>query len=167
MIMRRAIAIGLGALLLAACAPVAAPAAEEAPVRITLSRSVCFGYCPAYSVSVTGDGAVTYEGHQHVHVRGVQRSTISREAVARLVERFDAIGFESLQDHYRSDVTDLPTYTLVLERSGRRKVVEDYSGLAAGMPRAVRDLQDEVDRVTGTARWVLRDGQPVRERPEP
>jgi hypothetical protein len=30
----------------------------------------------------------------------------------------------------------------------------------------VRDLEDEIDRVANTARWVLRDGQPVRERPE-
>ena len=27
--------------------------------------------------------------------------------------------------------------------------------------------QREIDRVAGTAQWVLRDGQPVRERPEP
>jgi hypothetical protein len=34
------------------------------------------------------------------------------------------------------------------------------------MPRTVRDLQAEIDRVAGTAQWVLRDGQPVRDRPQ-
>jgi hypothetical protein len=35
------------------------------------------------------------------------------------------------------------------------------------MPQAVRELQAEIDRVAGTAQWVLRDGEPVRDRPEP
>ena len=64
-------------------------------------------------------------------------------------------------------MTDLPTYTVTLVRNGRRKTLVDYGGVSAGMPREVRDLQQEIDRVAQTAQWVLRDGQPVRERPEP
>ena len=80
----------------------------------------------------------------------------------RLLQRFDAINFDSLRDEYRAHITDLPTNTITLTRNGRTKRVVDYGGTGAGMPAAVRELQAEIDRVAQTAQWVLRDGQPVR-----
>lgn len=136
-------------------------------VEITLTRGVCFGFCPDYTVTINGDGRVRYEGRRFVNVVGERTATIPREDVANLVRRFDEIGFDRLRDAYRAQVTDLPTYRVSITREGRTKTVVDYGGPSAGMPRSVRDLQDEIDRVAQTAQWVLRDGQPVRERPQP
>lgn len=162
--------IASGAAAIVACAPVNSPA-ETPPVNdnveITLTRSVCFGSCPDYTVTINGDGDVRYEGRRFVNVVGARTATIPREDVARLLQRFDAVGFDRLSDSYRGQMTDLPTYTVTLVRNGRRKTLVDYGGVSAGMPREVRDLQQEIDRVAQTAQWVLRDGQPVRERPEP
>lgn len=159
----------LGALLaglaLAACAPTVT-SAQDAPVLITLSRSACHGFCPIYRVTISGEGEVVYVGRGFVNVVGEQRASIARAEVAALLTRFDAIGFSSLRDEYRANVSDLPTYTISLVRNGRTKIVVDYGGPGAGMPEAVRGLQDEIDRVAGTARWVLRDGEPVRTPPE-
>lgn len=166
--------LGLGAFMLAACAPVDTPAEtptvrppEISNLEIRLQRTVCYGFCPAYTVTISGDGQVRYEGASFVNAVGERTATIPREDVTRLVARFDEIGFDRLDDAYRAQVTDLPTYRVSITRNGRTKMVVDYGGLSAGMPRAVRDLQDEIDRVAGTAQWVLRDGQPVRERPQP
>ncbi len=169
--LRRALLSFFGAFALTACAPVDAPAdsppASQGPVVITLTRGVCFGFCPDYTVTISGGGQVTYTGRRFVNVVGEQRATIRAADVERLLQRFDAINFDNLRSEYRAQVTDLPTYTIVLERNGRRKAVVDYGGLSAGMPQAVRELQDEIDRVANTGRWVLRDGQPVRNRQEP
>jgi Domain of unknown function (DUF6438) len=163
---RRFILACFYALALSSCAPVETPA-QEGPVMITLTRTACFGFCPAYRVSISGDGQVTYVGEAFVNVVGERRATIPREDVQRLLRRFDDINFGQLQDAYRAHVTDLPTFTVTLERNGGRKTVADYGGLSAGMPRAMRELQDEIDRVANTGQWVLRDGQPVRTPPEP
>ena len=136
-------------------------------MEITLQRTVCYGFCPAYTVTITGDGEVRYVGERFVNVVGPASATIPREDVQRLLARFDEIGFDRLRDRYRGQMTDLPTTTITLVRDGRRKQVVDYGGTSVGMPRAVRDLQAEIDRVAGTAQWVLREGQPVRGRPEP
>ncbi len=154
-----------GVLVLAACAPVANPV-NQTPVLITLSRTACYGFCPVYSVSISGEGEVIYNGRGFVNVVGEQRARIEPGDVANLLARFDAIGFSNLRDAYRAQITDLPTYTITLERGGQRKSVLDYGGVGAGMPEAVRGLQDEIDRVAGTARWVLRDGEPVRTPPQ-
>jgi hypothetical protein len=161
--LRRGVLGLLAAAALAACAtPGAPPPDASGPVRITLERSVCFGFCPDYTVSITGDGQVAYEGRRFVNIAGRQTATILAADVQRLLARFDAVGFDRLRDEYRAQVTDLPTYTVTLERNGRTKRVLDYGGVGAGMPEAVRALQDEIDRTANTARWVLRDGQPVR-----
>ncbi len=173
MITTRGFFLGLGAFVLAACAPVETPA--ETPhvttlatstVEIRLERGVCYGFCPAYSVTISGDGQVHYEGRSFVNVVGERSASISREDVARLVAHFDEIGFDRLSDEYRANVTDLPTYRVSITRNGRTKTLVDYGGMSAGMPRSVRDLQAEIDRVAGTAQWVLRDGQPVQDRPQ-
>jgi hypothetical protein len=171
MFLRRALFSFFAGLAPASCAPVAAPAdpppSNEGHVMITLQRGVCYGFCPDYTVTISGEGQVTYTGRRFVNVVGEQRATIAAADVQRLLRRFDAANFDGLRDSYRAQVTDLPTFTVTLERNGRRKVVVDYGGTSAGMPQAVRDLQDEIDRVANTARWVLRDGQPVRDRPQP
>jgi hypothetical protein len=158
---RRAFLALVAATALASCAPV--DTAPSGPVTITLQRTVCFGFCPAYTVTISGDGAVTYNGERFVNVQGEQRAQIPAADVQRLLQRFDAIGFDRLRDEYRAQVTDLPTTTITLTRNGRTKNVVDYGGTSAGMPESVRQLQDEIDRVANTGRWVLRDGQPVRE----
>lgn len=168
MISTRTLVAWLAALVMTACAQ--APAHSETPmqnVEITLTRGVCYGFCPDYTVTITGEGEVRYEGRRFVNAVGVRTATIPREDVARLLARFDEVGFDQLRDSYRANVTDLPTYTVALTRNGRTKTVVDYGGPGAGMPRTVRDLQAEIDRVAGTAQWVLRDGQPVREAPQP
>lgn len=168
--------MGLLALIgvaMAACAPVPASGSNDNPgpippaadAAITLTRGVCFGFCPDYSVTVRGDGSVTYVGRRFVNVTGEQHATVERAQVQQLLAQFDEAQFTSLHDAYRANITDLPTYTVALTRNGQTKTVVDYGGLSAGMPQAVRHLEDEIDRVAGTARWVLRDGQPVRDRP--
>lgn len=136
-------------------------------VEIRLTRGACFGFCPVYTVTVNGAGEVRYNGSNFVNVVGEANSTIPAADVHRLVARFDEIGFDNLRDAYRGEMTDLPTYTLSITRDGRTKTVVDYGGVQAGMPREVRALQDEVDSVAGTAQWVLRNGQPVQDRPQP
>ena len=164
----------LGAAALVSCAP-SVTSAESTPmnpesasnVEIRLARGACFGFCPAYTVTINGAGEVRYEGRSFVNVVGQRTATIPAEEVARLVARFDEVGFNNLQDAYRANVSDLPSYSVTLVRDGHTKTVVDYGGVQAGMPRNIRDLQAEIDRVAGTAQWVLRDGQPVQDRPQP
>lgn len=141
--------------------------APASNVEIRMTRGACFGFCPVYTVTINGAGEVHYEGRNFVNVVGQRTATIPTESVSGLVARFDEIGFNNLRDSYRANVSDLPTYTVTLTRAGHTKTIVDYGGVSAGMPPAVRELQAEIDRVAGTAQWVLRDGQPVQGRPQP
>lgn len=123
-------------------------------VRITLSRGWCLGACPVYKVEIDGDGTVIYSGEDHVAVRGEQRAHVSQEAVARLVEMFRKADYFSLQDSYRADVRDLPSFTTSITIGTRTKSVVDYVGVKVGMPQDVMDIEDAIDGVAGTKRWI-------------
>lgn len=153
----------LGALALAACETTGAQTVDSGPVMITLERTACFGACPIYSVSIDGDGAVAYTGRRFVRVIGEQHGQASRAEVQALLQAFDAVQFESLNNEYRAHVTDLPSQIVTLTRNGRTKRVLDYAGTSAGMPAAVRELELQIDRVANTAQWVA---HPPGEEPE-
>ena len=146
----------LSALTLAACETTSAPPAGSGPVSIALERTPCFGMCPSYTVSIDGAGAVTYNGQRFVGVTGEQHGQASRADVQALLRAFDAVQFESLRDEYRGHVTDLPSAIVTLTRDGHTKRVVDYAGTSVGMPTAVRDIEQQIDRVANTQQWVRR-----------
>ena len=127
---------------------------DRSSLRMTLSRSGCFGACPSYRVEVNGDGSVLYEGHRFVAVKGKHRASISSEVVGQLLEAFRAADFYSLKDKYRWAVTDNPTYITSISIDGKTKQVIDYVGERVGMPESVSKLETTIDRLSGVQRWT-------------
>jgi len=123
-------------------------------VRITLTRTRCYGMCPSYRVEIHGDGKVLYEGQGFVAVMGSHRGSIPKESVVELVNAFHDADYYSLQGEYVWGATDLPTYETSIEIDGRLKKVKDYAGWQIGMPLAVSKLESEIDRLADTDRWT-------------
>lgn len=140
-------------------------------LAITLTRSACYGSCPAYQVTIYADGRVRFTtktepvdavdalhrqfaGARGVLLPGTHEDRVSPAAVAALAKQFEAADFWHLKDEYRSPVTDNPTQIVSLLSGTQRKSVIDYVGTEAGMPQAVRRLEEAIDRLAGTDRWV-------------
>ena len=128
-------------------------------VKITLQRTTCFGTCPAYSIALNGDGSVLYEGKYYVAFQGRHRGWVPRDNVIEMVKLFQQADYYSLRDEYSSMVTDNPTKITSIEIDGRRKQVIDYVGLDMGMPVAVAELEDAIDRLSGSLRWTRGDAE--------
>lgn len=124
---------------------------------VQLRRTGCFGTCPDYQVAISGDGTVSFSGHNFVLIPGDHIAPISSDAVRELIRAFEKADFFSAKDAYTASVTDNPTQTLTLNVAGRTKTVTDYVGTEVGLPLAIRNLEAEVDEVAGTARWVKGD----------
>jgi len=139
---------------------------------MSLERTACFGSCAAYQVNVSGTGAVRYNGVSDVETEGVQRATISRADVERLLRAFYAVDFFALRDRYtvqkelsiRPDgtvqllemmISDLPTRILTIQIGDYEKRVIDYMGAPAGLG----ELASLIDEVVGSAKWTGR-GRP-------
>jgi hypothetical protein len=131
-------------------APVVHP---NSKVAITLQRTVCYGRCPAYSVTVSSQGIV-FIGAAYVTATGKHTATISADDVRKLAQRFVDADFYSMAGEYRAGVTDNPTYTLSITIDGHTKKVVDYVGPSVGMPAAITELEDGVDSLAHTDQWI-------------
>ena len=116
-------------------------------LRITLSRSGCYGRCPSYEVEIHGDGTVLYDGKFNVAAKGKRRAKISPASLVELVDFFRKANYLSLSDRYVSGITDNPTYKTSISFGGVSKSVLDYVGQSVGMPSTVSDLELAIDRL--------------------
>ncbi len=123
-------------------------------VTIRLSRTGCFGSCPAYSVAISGDGTVYFQGRGMVLLPGTHTARVSPDAVQELLGAFRRADFLSAKDRYVAPVTDSSTQTIAMSWGMRTKTVVDYVGSEVGLPDAVEDLERQIDQTAGTDRWV-------------
>lgn len=164
-IWRKLLSVKTGNLLLVMLAGITAlgqdrgtPPPFQSADFVELSRSGCYGECPAYNVKVFENGDVIWNGKFYVKVRGEKHSKISPDAARSLLRRFAAPEFWALSDHYSSGVTDNPTTTIEVRIGGKSKRVSDY---AKSAPELEQSLEDTVDDVVDTHRW--RHGDPRTE----
>jgi len=137
-------------------AKTAFPAIKDwSSLKITLTRSMCYGTCPDYRVEITGEGTVEFDGRQFVAVPGHHTERIRPEAVRTLFEEFAKADFFWAYDEYSArNITDMPPYSLSLSFDGRKKTIRDYVGPAVGMPKALWQLEERVDAASGSDKWV-------------
>jgi hypothetical protein len=131
------------------------PITDKSTVKIVFTRTECFGTCPVYEVQIEQDGTLVYNGRKHVVVKGQRLARISAEELSALLELFRNADFFSLDDKYALDVTDGPTYVTSITIDGRTKTVADYLGVSVGMPQSMTDLEQGIDRIAQTAKWVV------------
>jgi hypothetical protein len=127
---------------------------DRSTLEFQLERTRCYGSCPAYTVSIAGDGTVRYDGQAFVSIPGRHTAQISPAAVTELIHQFRAANFLSALPRYQSNWTDLPTQALSLHINGQIKTVVDYFGLDVGLPLAIHNLETAIDKAAGSERWI-------------
>ncbi|MDQ5824794.1 MAG: DUF6438 domain-containing protein [Chloroflexota bacterium] len=129
--------------------PTVSPAELE-NFEVSLSRSMCLGACPDYTVFVNGRGEVTFQGRYYTRVTGTATTTIDQDKVAEIVREIHRADFFSLDNDYSAEVTDLPTYTLSVQFGRRSKTVSAYG---AG-PLKLHILESRIDQILNTQQWI-------------
>ena len=120
------------------------------------------GSTPTYTLAISGDGSVHYEGHANVTVSGVAEGSISAADWKVLEHAVEGADFFAMQDHYgsRSDGCTStwnhhPTINITVTRGGETKRVSYYTGcwgLREG--RLISWLAKTADMVADSGRWV-------------
>lgn len=129
---------------------------------VTLQRSVCFGPCPAYMVSVDASGLVQYDGARCVAVSDHQESSLPPRRLGQLLAAFEEIDFFALQDIYRNDdgycspgFFDGTVISITLRADGMVKTVADWHGCnPEDVAARLEAFEERVDELLGTAKWV-------------
>lgn len=127
---------------------------------IVLSRGPCFGSCPAYTISIHGDGAVEYQGQRFVKVSGKQTASLNSQDFANILHRLDQVHFFTLEDRAFTWCFDTSSVSITVSVDGKTKsVVSDAgcSGAKSGLQDEFVRVTDDIDKIVGSSRWVRCD----------
>ena len=129
---------------------------------ITLERSVCYGTCPAYKLTIFDDGKVIYVGKEFVKQKGKAEGRITKAELDELVREFERINYFSLDDYYTDGPkncpeywTDHPSAVTSLSWKGKTKKIDHYHG-CHGLPvlEQLTNLEKKIDEVVNSKRWI-------------
>jgi hypothetical protein len=129
-------------------------AAPEALIQ--MRRSGCADApCPVYSVSIYLDGTVVYEGRANVSALGERRWKISSEPINQLLREMAAMDFLDTPEGSGICPDATATAIVILDYhpgSTQKTVIHDER--CGGAPPALAALEEAIDRLTGTERWI-------------
>lgn len=131
-------------------------------VVITLQRTVCYGTCPEYKLTIFTDGRVLYEGISSVKTKGKAWGRITRAQLEELILHFQNIYYFNLADSYTpgtkvcpQSMTDMPAATTSLTRNGKSKTIIHYHGCRGlTVLDLLTALENKIDEAVGVKKWV-------------
>jgi hypothetical protein len=129
----------------------ATPPTDLNLIEIRLTRGACEGTCPAYTVTLSGDGKAEYDGERNVAVKGRQSYRVNKSGVLDLIRQFRDIGFSGFCASYNDTADDRQAIQTSLKTDGIPKMVTVYGNSA---PQGLQKLDASIDEIAGVSRFV-------------
>lgn len=120
---------------------------------VKLERTRCYGWCPAYEVSLFGSGRVVFHGRAFVCEQAPADRFVDRTTIAKLVNGLTVAGFQGMPNFLNEDATDAHTARITLKRGDVQHTVEHYHGDMAA-PRLLDWIENCIDEVANTSMWL-------------
>ena len=123
--------------------------------KLSLERTMCYGTCPVYTVSVDDNGNVEYHGEMFVSRAGNHKWKVPKKTVAalnRLLTRYEFFSFK--KSYNKFSVSCMPsTITTVIMDDGREKKVDHYHG-DCDVPKQLNTIENRIDELLGSDKYV-------------
>jgi hypothetical protein len=133
-------------------------------VEIELTRMQCYGWCPVYSVKLSGDGTLAYTGRSYVKTKGEHYGVIDPQHLLPLLERFLALDFLARGHECGVIAVDNSHARVALRIGARSKTVEDQVVSPenpwdlpvedAEWHRKAFDLEQAIDAAANVEFWI-------------
>ncbi len=125
-------------------------------VEIAIEKESHNNVDPSYSILITDDGTVEFNGKANVKKEGKHILKISQDLITELVDKFNMIYFFSLKDKYLS-TTDAESEETKTEMSIRvadkfKKIEFSKKGKA---PHSLDSLVSQIENLTKTDQFIV------------
>jgi len=126
---------------------------KKMDIIIKMERQMRGNEGPNYSLTISGDGNVIYEGRRGMKINGESTTVLDERTVQELVNDFMNLYFFDLEDKYgETKGSNLDMATLSLKLGERKKTVLHIHGSRA--PSGLLRLEDTIDKVTNSKQWT-------------
>ncbi|WP_228407600.1 MULTISPECIES: DUF6438 domain-containing protein [Chryseobacterium] len=137
-------------LLITACSSKKAISNSPIAETITLTKNLCFGSCPVYTIEIRKNGNIRLDAKNSVknNLKGVYTSTLSKEDLNSV----NALDFTLLKDSYGNrEVSDLPSTDIEIHLpDGKTKKINDYGNHGSF---ELEKLYQHIDILIGKLHW--------------
>ncbi len=111
--------------------------------KLSMERTACFGKCPIYTIKITDNGTLEFDGQKFVEPQGKHTVQVSPEDMATLKKMMVEINFLGLEDKYDTEyISDIPSTITILYRGlvEEKKVLNRHNG-----PAKLKEFETFVD----------------------
>ena len=128
-------------------------------VMIRFERTACYGICPAYVLTIQGDGRIEYEGKEHVRQKGLSAARIGTEDLKKMLREFTRAKFFSIVDEYSEQkcacvyCTDMPNVITEISLKSITHKISHYHGCTCA-PKSLFELEAAIDKAANSERWI-------------
>ena len=120
-------------------------------IVFSMTKTKCYGKCPAYTIEIYSNGRVTYSGLANVEKIGKFEKNITQTELSNLQKTFLDSKFFDFDDEYVSNATDLPTTYILFRNNGKEKKIKDYHKA----PKELKDLERLLEDIANsTTDWT-------------
>jgi len=118
-------------------------------IFVFLERTICYGECPSYTITVYPDGKVIYVGKEFVERKGKFESRISSEKMKEILDEAKRINYFQMQDVYDAYITDIPSCISIISAEGQQKKIMNR----AEGPEELNQFQRYLDKELLGLEW--------------
>ena len=128
-------------------------------IVIQLERTPCYGTCPAYTLTIHGDGRIEYSGKSHVRDTAAHEARIEEDKIRQLVSEFAKAKFWEIDEDYSETkckgrvCTDFPTAITELKIKGNIHSVKHYYGCGSA-PKSLFQIESAIDKTANSEQWT-------------
>lgn len=117
---------------------------------IKLQKTMCYGKCPVYTITIYGDMRAEYAGKKNVDKIGKYEKKLEKSEVDNLIKAFEDADFFEFKDEYTAKVTDMPTTYVTYTVNEKTKRIRDYFGA----PEELKKLEKMVENIANSEGWI-------------
>ncbi|MFT5513707.1 MAG: hypothetical protein ACI8SE_002116 [Bacteroidia bacterium] len=117
---------------------------------VVFSRTVCYGTCPVYTMTITGNGLATFEGERFTDKIGSFTKQFSEVEAKTLFEDLATYSWAAFKDEYPASVSDLPSTVFQFTyKDTNKKVI-----VSGEHPSALDVLEHRLSKIAESDGWT-------------
>lgn len=126
---------------------------QSAPKPMLMKlRRICTS-CPNYTITLAGDGTLTYTGGDFAVVQGTRELTLDQGAVTDLMLDFVQPDFLEMENIYPTPGTERMTLSLSIEMGGLSKAVLSEDGYGPALLLNLAHKIDDLPNMRAFSGW--------------
>lgn len=118
---------------------------EDRTQVLELTKTPCFGECPAFTMKIYSDGFAELDAQLHLSKLGILHQQLDEKTMTSLYDTCKKNDVFALNDKYMERIMDLPTTVLMFSHDGQTKRITGNYQFPQGFKNVVATLMEIVE----------------------